>query len=261
MMRDQVRDLLDRVRSGATSTDDAMEFLRKLPYEDIGFAHVDHHRSLRQNLPEVILCEPKTVNQVVQIARKIVGSGADLLATRVTADQVAPLLEAVPDGSHNPTARTISYRQSDTAPEVDGEILVVCAGTSDLPVAEETLETARAMGHPASLVADVGVAGLHRLLGYIDRLRAASVIVVAAGMEGALASVVGGLVEVPIVAVPTSVGYGANFGGLSALLAMLNSCSAGITVVNIDNGFGAGVAACTINRRRPTAGEPHKQTE
>jgi len=249
MTPDRIRALLDQVRKGTLSTDEALEQLRVLPFEDIGFAHVDHHRALRKGFPEVIFCERKTVDQVVGIAGRIVASGSDLLATRALPQQADAVVQAIPGAKHNPIARTVSLRQSATKPPARGEILVVCAGTSDLPVAEEALETAVVMGHPVSLLADVGVAGLHRVLGNQDRLYAASVIIVVAGMEGALPSVIGGLVDVPIIAVPTSVGYGAHFGGVAALLGMLNSCATGITVVNIDNGFGAAAAACLINRK------------
>lgn len=255
MMRDRVRDLLDRVGKGLVSPEEAMTELRWLPYEDIGHAQVDHHRALRQGVPEVIFCEPKTTEQVVDIARRIVDHGSDLLATRVLPEQAEAIIAAIPGVLYNKMARTVTLRRSNSAPDVNGEILVVCAGTSDLPVAEEAMETIRAMGQPASLLADIGVAGIHRLLGNREKLFAASVIIVVAGMEGALASVVGGLVDVPVIAVPTSVGYGAHFGGLAPLLGMLNSCAAGVTVVNIDNGFGAAVAACSINRVRPVRKE------
>lgn len=248
MTPDRIRTLLEQVRDGSLSTEKAMETLRAFPFEDLGFAQLDHHRALRKGFPEVIFCESKTVEQVVAIADRIVSHGADLLATRVTAAQGEALCAAIPQARYNPTARTVAFRQSNQPPATRGEILVVCAGTSDLPVAEEALETAKAMGHPVSLLADVGVAGIHRLLSAQDRLFAASVIIVVAGMEGALASVVGGMVGVPVIAVPTSVGYGAHFGGLAALLGMLNSCATGVTVVNIDNGFGAAAAACIINR-------------
>ncbi|HOF61579.1 MAG TPA: nickel pincer cofactor biosynthesis protein LarB [Candidatus Latescibacteria bacterium] len=248
MTPDRIRTLLEQVRDGSLSTEKAMETLRAFPFEDLGFAQLDHHRALRKGFPEVIFCESKTVEQVVVIADRIVSHGADLLATRVTPAQGEALCAAIPQARYNPTARTVALRQSNQPPATRGEILVVCAGTSDLPVAEEALETAKAMGHPVSLLADVGVAGIHRLLSAQDRLFAASVIIVVAGMEGALASVVGGMVGVPVIAVPTSVGYGAHFGGLAALLGMLNSCATGVTVVNIDNGFGAAAAACIINR-------------
>ncbi|OQB43165.1 MAG: AIR carboxylase [Candidatus Latescibacteria bacterium ADurb.Bin168] len=248
MTPDRIRNVLEQVRDGSLSTEKAMETLRAFPFEDLGFAQLDHHRALRKGFPEVIFCESKTVEQVVAIAERIVAHGADLLATRVTAAQGEALCAAIARARYNPTARTVALRQSNQPPTARGEILVVCAGTSDLPVAEEAIETAKAMGHPVSLLADVGVAGIHRLLSAQDRLFAASVIIVVAGMEGALASVVGGMVGVPVIAVPTSVGYGAHFGGLAALLGMLNSCATGVTVVNIDNGFGAAAAACIINR-------------
>ncbi|HPU86127.1 MAG TPA: nickel pincer cofactor biosynthesis protein LarB [Candidatus Latescibacteria bacterium] len=248
MTPDRIRNVLEQVRDGSLSTEKAMETLRAFPFEDLGFAQLDHHRALRKGFPEVIFCESKTVEQVVAIAERIVAHGADLLATRVTAAQAEALCAAIARARYNPTARTVALRQSNQPPTARGEILVVCAGTSDLPVAEEAIETAKAMGHPVSLLADVGVAGIHRLLSAQDRLFAASVIIVVAGMEGALASVVGGMVGVPVIAVPTSVGYGAHFGGLAALLGMLNSCATGVTVVNIDNGFGAAAAACIINR-------------
>jgi len=250
MNPDRIRAILDEVKAGTLAPEEAFEQLKVLPYEDIGFAHVDHHRPLRKGFPEVIFCERKTVDQVVDIARRIVASGADLLGTRVLPEQAAAILAAIPGVRHNEIARTFSLRQSTTKPAVRGEILVVCAGTSDLPVAEEAVETARVMGHPVSVLADVGVAGLHRLLSNHHRLQAASVIVVVAGMEGALPSVIGGLVDVPVIAVPTSVGYGANLGGIAALLGMLNSCATGVTVVNIDNGFGAAAAACLVNRAK-----------
>jgi len=250
MTPDRIRALLDQVRDGTLTTDEALEQLRFLPFEDLGYAHVDHHRSLRKGFPEVILCEPKTTEQVVTIAQRIVASGADLLGTRIKPEQAEAVLGVLPGVRHNPVARTVSLRQTTTKPDVRGEILVVCAGTGDLPVAEEAVETAKVMGHPVSLLADIGVAGIHRVLDNQDRLYEASVIVVVAGMEGALASVIGGLVSVPVVAVPTSVGYGAHFGGVAALLGMLNSCATGVTVVNIDNGFGAAAAACLMNRAR-----------
>jgi pyridinium-3,5-biscarboxylic acid mononucleotide synthase len=253
MNRDRVRNVLDRVRSGEIDVDTALDDLRWEPYEDLGYANIDHHRSLRQGIPEVIYCEPKTVEQVVGIAKRIVDHGENLLATRVTPEQGEALLREIPNALYNPTARTLALCQNEHTEKVRGKIIIVCAGTSDLPVAEEALETVTAMGHPVSLIADVGVAGIHRLLGHREQLRSASVAIVVAGMEGALASVIGGMVDIPVIAVPTSVGYGAHFNGLAPLLGMLNSCAAGVTVVNIDNGFGAAVAACTINRDRSPA--------
>lgn len=253
MNRDRVRNVLDRVRSGEIDVDAALDDLRWEPYEDLGFANVDHHRSLRQGIPEVIYCEPKTVEQVVGIAKRIVEHDENLLATRVTPEQGEALLREIPGALYNPTARTVALRQNECTDTVRGKIIIVCAGTSDLPVAEEARETVTSMGHPVSLIADVGVAGIHRLLGHREQLRSASVAIVVAGMEGALASVIGGMVDIPVIAVPTSVGYGAHFSGLAPLLGMLNSCAAGVTVVNIDNGFGAAIAACTINRDRSPA--------
>ena len=251
MNKDRIRSLLNRVERGEITTDEAVQELRWLPFEETGgYARLDQHRSLRQGFPEAIYCETKTVEQVVGIAQRIIDSGEDLLATRLLPEQAEALVTALPQVTYNETARVAWFRQSDVTPEVIGTVLVVCAGTSDLPVAEEAVETVKLMGHPAELLPDVGVAGIHRLFRYRDKLDSAGVIIVVAGMEGALASVVGGLVDVPVIAVPTSVGYGAHLGGIAPLLGMLNSCSAGVTVVNIDNGFGAAMAACSINRVR-----------
>ena len=213
-----------------------------------GFAHVDHHRALRTGFPEVIFGQGKTREQVLAIAERITASGAQVLATRVEAATAQALVECFDRAEHDPLARTVLVPGAEQ-PAPEGLVAVVSAGTSDLPVAREAVVTARAMGAHVEEVCDVGVAGLHRLLAYRELLQRARVIVVVAGMEGALASVVGGLVDIPVVAAPTSVGYGASFHGLAALLAMLNSCAAGVVVVNIDNGFGAGYAAAQINRR------------
>ena len=249
MTPERIKRLLEAVQDGDLEIDEAMVRLEKLPFEDLGFAHVDHHRAMRQGFPEVVFCEGKTVEQTVEISRKIVDAGSPLLATRANEATAQALVAALKGAEHNQLARTIWFPcGEETAPRWSGTILVISAGTSDLPVAEEAVVTAEAMGNRVQRLHDVGVAGLHRLLAHTDMIHEASVIVVAAGMEGALASVVGGLVDVPVVAVPTSVGYGASFGGLAALLAMLNSCAPGVTVVNIDNGFGAGVAASQINR-------------
>ncbi len=251
MTRERIVRLLEEVVEGTLGVGEAAARLEHLPFEDLGFARVDHHRAVRQGFPEVILCEGKTTDHTVQIAQRIVAAGSTLLATRVDETKAQALMEALPEAEHNRTARTIVVRgDSDRKSPTAGTVLVVAAGTSDLPVAEEAVVTAEVMGNRVDKLYDVGVAGIHRLLVDQDRLTKASVIVVVAGMEGALASVVGGLVDVPVVAVPTSVGYGASFGGLAALLAMLNSCATGITVVNIDNGFGAGYAAGLINRIR-----------
>jgi len=218
--------------------------------ESLPFATVDHHRELRQGFPEVILCEGKTTRHIVEIAKKIVAHKSVLLATRATRQQYAAVRRALPRARFHELARTITANEHLIQARGRGTILVVTAGTSDIPVAEEAVETARVMGNRTDRLFDVGVAGIHRVLSQSSKLREAAVIIVVAGMEGALASVVGGLVDIPVIAVPTSVGYGASFKGISALLGMLNSCASGVTVVNIDNGFGAAYAASLINRRR-----------
>jgi NCAIR mutase (PurE)-related protein len=247
-MEETLRRLLREVKDGRLSLEDGVARLRGLAFEDLGFASVDHHRLLRRGFPEVVLAEGKTTPQVVEIARSLLGREGDVLVTRASEEVRGALASAHPGGETNALARTVLWkRTSREAPP--GRILVVSAGTSDLPVAEEAKVTASAFGNDVDTLYDVGVAGIHRLLGRRDKLESASVVIVVAGMEGALPSVVGGLTDVPVIAVPTSTGYGASFGGLAALLAMLNSCSAGVTVVNIDNGFGAGYAASVINRR------------
>ena len=218
----------------------------RFPFEDLGFSKVDHHRQLRTGFPEVIFCEGKTVAHVKQISEHILAAGHPLLATRATPDMYEAVKEIASEARYNTLGRTITAAQSEDA-GVSG-ILVISAGTSDLPVAEEAAETAQMMGNQPERLYDVGVAGLHRLISNHEKLLTARVIIVVAGMEGALPSVVGGLVDCPVIAVPTSVGYGASFGGLAALLGMLNSCASGVTVVNIDNGFGAGYSASLINR-------------
>jgi pyridinium-3,5-biscarboxylic acid mononucleotide synthase len=242
--------LLDEVARGATSVADAerrvTEALRAQPFEDLGFARVDHHRGIRQGFPEVVLGLGKTPAQVATIAAEIVGRGSSLLITRANHDMYEAVRAAVPAATYRVEAGVITLGQQDVAPG-KGQILVVAAGTSDLFVAEEAACTAELMGNEVGRLYDVGVAGLHRLLGERKRLHTARVIVVVAGMEGALPSVVSGLVGVPVIAVPTSVGYGASFGGIAALLGMLNSCASGVSVVNIDNGFGAGTIASLIN--------------
>lgn len=251
-MEKTLRHLLREIREGRLSVDDGVGRLKNLAFEDLGFANVDHHRRLRRGLPEVILAEGKTTAQVVEIAGRMLAQDEDVLVTRVAEATAPALLAAHADGSWNELARTVHWRRRrDPEPQRPG-VLVVSAGTSDLPVAEEAAVTADILGSEVERLYDVGVAGIHRLLGQGDALLRANVIVCVAGMEGALASVVGGLVEVPVIAVPTSVGYGASFGGVAALLAMLNSCASGVTVVNIDNGFGAGYAAAVINRRTTT---------
>ncbi len=244
----RLRNLLDQVGRGALPVDEALEQLKMLPFEDLGFAKLDHHRSLRLGLPEVIYGEGKSAAQIVTIAGRMLASGANVLATRLDDEKAQRLREAYADTRYEVQARLATIVRTPIEKRGRGTIAIVSAGTSDLPVAEEAAMTAELLGNEIERVHDVGVAGIHRLFAHRDVLRRASVLVVVAGMEGALPSVVGGLVDRPVVAVPTSVGYGASFGGLAALLAMLNSGAAGITVVNIDNGFGAGVAAALINR-------------
>lgn len=257
METERLRALLGRVRSGALSVEDALAELRELPYEDLGFARVDHHRALRTGAPEVIFCSGKTPEQILAIAERIHSRGCKVLATRAAPEIAGEIRRRYAQAVYHEQARIVAIppeteRDAPTAPSgrrTVGTVLVVSAGTADIPVAEEAAVTASELGSPVERVYDVGVAGLHRLLDQRERLFAANVIVAVAGMEGALASVVGGLVARPVIAVPTSVGYGANFGGLSALLTMLNTCAAGVAVVNIDNGFGAGYLAHMINVR------------
>ena len=247
MNQEHIRQLLEQVASGNLEPDKALEQLRDLPFENLGFAHIDHHRALRTGFPEVIFGQGKTREQILSIAERITEHGSQMLATRLAEDAVQALVERFPQAEHDVLARTVLVRAPQTPPQT-GLVAVISAGTSDLPVAREAVVTAQAMGAHVEEIYDVGVAGLHRLLAYREQLQKARVIVVVAGMEGALASVVGGLVDIPVVAVPTSVGYGASFQGVAALLAMLNSCASGVVVVNIDNGFGAGYAAALINR-------------
>lgn len=255
MTRDQLQRLLAEVAAGRLEPAAALDRLRHFPTEQLPFAQLDHHRSLRQGHPEVIYCEGKTVEQVVAIAERLVAASDGFLGTRATEAQAAALSARFERLQWNPLGRTVFLPAQGRQPSAEGStLLLVSAGTSDLPVAEEAAVTADAFGLCVERVTDVGVSGLHRLLGVSDRLAAAAAIIVVAGMEGALPSVVGGLVSVPVIAVPTSVGYGASFGGLAALLAMLNSCASGVTVVNIDNGFGAAVAASRIlSSRQPSA--------
>lgn len=247
MDQNNLRKLLDEVRSGAVEVDSAMERLRHMPFEDLGFAKVDHHRALRQGMPEVIFGQGKTPEEVATIAETLLKRSQNVLITRADPDAVALVRERIPDAEYFPRSRAIRV-QRDRTMYGKGVIVVACAGTSDLPVAEEARITAEAMGNEVDAITDIGVAGIHRLMSNRERLTKARVIVVCAGMEGALPSVVGGLVSCPVIAVPTSVGYGASFHGLAALLGMLNSCSSNVTVVNIDNGFGGGYVASLINR-------------
>ena len=250
-----LRRLLEQVRHGRRSVDQAIGDLKHMPFEDLGFAKVDHHRAIRCGFPEVIYCEGKTIQQVVTVMKHRLAGGGNLLATRVDVAMAKAVRKRFPKARYNEIARTITIRQT-PAPASSGDqgsassdfVAIACAGTSDLPVAEEARETCEIMDQPARRFYDVGVAGIHRLLVHSAELGQAKAVVVCAGMEGALASVVGGLVSCPVIAVPTSIGYGASFGGLAPLLTMLNSCAAGVAVVNIDNGFGAGYMAALICR-------------
>jgi NCAIR mutase (PurE)-related protein len=250
MTRQQLRVLLDDVQGGKVTPEAAhgrlLQFLRQAPFEDLGFARVDHHRVARQGFPEIVFGQGKTADQIAAVSARLVAAGHSLLVTRTGQDAYDAVLKLVPDARFHAQARCIT-RDAGTTARGHGTVLIAAAGTADLPVAEEAAVTAEIMGNTVDRLYDVGVAGLHRLLSEHARITAARVIVVVAGMEGALPSVVAGLVDVPVVAVPTSVGYGASFGGLAALLGMLNSCAIGVSVVNIDNGFGAAAIASSIN--------------
>jgi len=245
----QLRTILDEVREGRTDTAQAYDQLREAfrdqPFEDLGFAKVDHHRSMRQGFAEVILGLGKTPSQIATIAAGIVGRGAPVLVTRADEPAWRAVRELVPEAEYHPVARAITVKRD--VPQGVGTIALCSAGTSDIPVAEEAAVTAELMGNTVDRMYDVGIAGIHRILKHRDRLEAARVVIVVAGMEGALPSVVAGMVGVPVIAVPTSIGYGASFGGVAALLGMLNSCANGVSVVNIDNGYGAGCIASMIN--------------
>jgi NCAIR mutase (PurE)-related protein len=244
--RERALDLLRRVAAGELPADVAADALAISPLEDLGFATIDHHRAVRLGFPEVILAAGKTTEQVVEIADRIAARGDGFLVTRADANARSALIDRIPTAEVNDLGRTVYLAPDKEVPQGAGTVLVVTAGTSDLPVAEEAAVTLRALGNCVERLTDVGVAGIHRLLSRSDVLTRAAVVIVVAGMEGALPSVVGGIVRVPVIAVPTSVGYGASFGGIAALLGMLNSCAAGVTVVNIDNGFGAAYAASRI---------------
>lgn len=248
MTPDHLKELLDSVKQGTVAVDEALEHLRHFPSQDLGCAQVDHHRELRQGIPEVIFGEGKTVEQMMLIMGAMADKGSNILVTRLSTHKAREILKGFPAASYHADARCLTLEQRPVERLGRGTIMVVSAGTSDIPVAAEALVTAAFLGNETSHVYDVGVAGIHRLLARREQLEAASVIIVVAGMEGALPSVVGGLVNKPVIAVPTSIGYGASFGGIAALLGMLNSCAAGVTVVNIDNGFGAACAASLINR-------------
>ncbi len=250
MNSDKLLKLLESIRDGALSVDQGMEKLRHFPAEDVGVARIDHQRELRQGVPEVVFGEGKSLEQLTTITTHMAKRGGNILVTRLNHEKGEALRQQHANGSFDPLARTFVLEQQQIKKDDRGTILVVCAGTSDLPVAKEAAITARLFGNPVEELTDVGVAGIHRLFAQAEQLRQAAVVIVVAGMEGALPSVIGGLVGVPVIAVPTSIGYGASFGGVAALLGMLNSCAGGVTVVNIDNGFGAAFAANRINRPR-----------
>lgn len=247
MDRDNLKSLLEQVRDGALDIDSAVEKFKHLPFENIGYATIDHHRAIRVGMPEVIFGKGKTPEEIVGIAGHLLERSANVLATRASAEAFELMRQKYPEAEYFPRSGALRVWR-DRTPLGKGLLAVVCAGTTDLPVAEEAAVTAEIMGNDVRQVADVGVAGIHRLFGHMDVIREARVCVVCAGMEGALPSAVGGLVSCPVVAVPTSVGYGASFNGLAALLGMLNSCASNVSVVNIDNGFGGGYVASLINR-------------
>lgn len=247
MNRKEIEKLLTDVKNGEMSVENALDVLRNFPYTDLGFARIDNHREMRTGYPEIIYCAGKSVDQVKEIFRAMSEREKNVFGTRATDEMYEAVKSILPGAVHYPVARIISVRKSDPEKSA-GNIAIITAGTSDIPVAEEASVTAELLGNNVLRIYDAGVAGIHRLVDKLPEIRSCRVIVVIAGMEGALASVVGGLVDKPVIAVPTSVGYGANYGGISALLAMLTSCSTGVTVVNIDNGFGAGFAASMINK-------------
>ncbi len=248
MNKESILKILEKVRKGRLTPAKAAEKLSALPFEDFGDVKVDSHRALRQGFPEVVLGEGKTPEQIEKIARNLFESGDPVLVTRIEEETAGLVLETFPGGRYDPVSRTLIYRKGKIKRQGKGTILIVSAGTSDTPISEEAAVTAEVMGNRVERLYDVGVAGIHRLLNHFDLIRKARVIIVVAGMEGALASVVGGIVSVPVIAVPTSIGYGASFDGLAALLGMLNSCASNVCVVNIDNGFGAAAVASAINR-------------
>ena len=250
MQVETLKKLLEQVKAGKIDIDQALEKLRLLPFEDLGFAHVDHHRQIRCGFPEVIYCPGKTTEQIISIFSTLVKKGNNILATRAEPSVFRALSKTrkFPKARYDKQARTVVLEQKKVRPS-KSVLPILTAGTADLPVAAEAKVTAEIMGQRTEMICDVGVAGLHRLLSHLPKLQSANVVIVVAGMEGALASVVGGLVDCPVIAVPTSIGYGASFGGIAALLTMLNSCAAGVTTVNIDNGFSAAVTAVLINKK------------
>lgn len=246
MQTQAILTLLEQVQQGNIDIQGALEQLKKLPFEDLGFAKIDHHREIRNGYPEVIYAQGKTPAQISEITKHLLERGNNILATRASEAAYESILAFCPEAKYNALGKTITIKRREITPPPT-HITIVATGTSDLPVVKEAYETATILGNRVEKLVDVGVAGLHRLLAHIEAIRQAKVLIVVAGMEGALASVIGGLVDKPVIAVPTSVGYGASFGGLSALLCMLNSCASGVSVVNIDNGFGAGYNASIIN--------------
>lgn len=249
MNKNDLTSLLQAICDGQTPVSEGVAQLCRLPFEDVGVALIDHHRELRQGVPEIVLGESKSLEQLQTILKAMAAKGGNILITRLSPEKAEVLREDFPQADYDKDARTLTLIQQQIEENGAGTVLVICAGTSDIPVAREAVVTARMLGNRVEELVDVGVAGIHRLLAQGEKLQDASVIIVVAGMEGALPSVVGGLVSVPVIAVPTSVGYGAAFGGVAALLGMLNSCASGVTVVNIDNGFGAAFAANRINRK------------
>ncbi len=250
MNETKLRDLLEKIRAGDLSVNLGIEALKKLPFEDLGWACLDHHRHIREGFPEVVYGPGKTCEQLVGIVSKLISVGGPVLVTRVSEEQSELVVQTIPEIEFHPIPKSLTWSGKDSRPRPSnkGTVLVVSAGTADLPVAEEACLTLELMGHPFKRIYDVGVAGIHRLLDHLDELRQASVIIAVAGMDGVLPSILGGIVSAPVVAVPSSTGYGANFQGLAPLLTMLNSCATGVAVVNIDNGFGAGAFAAIVNR-------------
>ena len=247
MDKEEIKVLLEGVKDNKINIEEALEQLEDLPFKDLGFAMIDNHREIRVGYPEVIYCEGKTVDQVREIVRFMLTKNNNILGTRASGEMYNAVKEICKEAEYNKLGRTITIKKKEHTIS-ESYIAIVAAGTSDLPVVEEAFETAKILGNKAIKITDVGVAGIHRLFSRLDVIRGAKVVIVIAGMEGALASVIGGLVDKPVIAVPTSVGYGANFGGLAALLSMLNSCASGVSVVNIDNGFGAAYSASIINK-------------
>lgn len=247
MDKEEIKVLLEGIKNNKINVEEALKKLEDLPFKDLGFAKIDNHREIRVGYPEVIYCEGKTVDQVRDIIKFMLTKNNNILGTRANEEMYNAVKEICIDAEYNKLGRTITIRKKEQ-PLTDSYIAIVAAGTSDLPVVEEAYETAKILGNKVEKVIDVGVAGIHRLLSRLEVIREAKVVIVIAGMEGALASVIGGLVDKPVIAVPTSVGYGASFGGVAALLSMLNSCASGVSVVNIDNGFGAAYSASIINK-------------